>query len=1078
MIPHSDITYIESNARIEQLIDEPMRNSNGHLVCCCPFHEEKTPSFHIYPDGHYFCFGCHERGRAISFVMRREGLTFVEATRKLAKMLNYQLHETEDKEKTHEEVEADNKRQEMLEAYSKVQRFFEEQLYADCEESKVALTYAKKRWKKAYLKEVGIGYAPDSYNALRNFAKKEYIREEILLELGLLKRGDKGNVYDFFRARLMIPIRNVSHMVIGYTARHIEECYNMHEHKKEETPGKYLNPTDSLVYEKKESLFGIDIALPQASKENLFYLVEGAPDVLRLHSIGVYNAVAALGCHWTDAHIEQLARRAHKVCIIPDIDPKDGNDWGTGIREAIKTGERLIAKGFDEVLIKIIPSKDPKKKIDADDYFTTKAKFDGVASKNFIVWYAEQLAADPEKRLESITTIARLISHYPNPVKVDVLVEDVRKYLKGTKASWTEAISTARKGRAVDTLRKKTSYYDADMLDKYGFQESENTYVAVTGQGKRQAWSNFILHPLFHIKDPINSSRIFEIINNRGAREIIELKADDLVSISRFKLKVESLGNFLWEAKEEQLTRLKRYLYEATETASLITQLGWQRQGFFAFGNGIFDGKEWIPADDNGIARIKLDGNKTSNYYFPGASRIYKNDAMLYQFERRFVHRTNESAFTLYEYAEKLVFAFGENGQVSIAFMIATLFRDIIVRRTKMFPLLNIFGPKGSGKSELGHSMMAFFIRENTPPNLQTSTIAALADAVAQCSNATVHFDEYKNTLDISKIEFLKGIWDGAGRNRMNMDRDKKREVTQVDSAIILTGQEMPSADNALFSRLIYLTTTAADVERTDAETQCFKALVEMRKSGCTHLTQEILRYRSQMEAGFAESWDIATAEFCECLNGRTLETRIFNNWLVPLAAFRTLQHHLRLPFSYETLLTVCTRKAIEQNDEAKSNDEKFNFWDMLAVLKANGDIYDTCDFKVEWHDKLSLFKEEPLRFDKEKRILYLRFNIVYSRCERYARMLGKTIVPKGTLLHDLRSARDGSYLGLSATTRFNVIIKGQQIYQEHTPIGQGPTKKSETSQAHCFDYTVLQKKYNLNLYPEYDEHPDETSQG
>ena len=92
-------------------------------------------------------------------------------------------------------------------------------------------------------------------------------------------------------------------------------------------------------------------------------------------------------------------------------------------------------------------------------------------------------------------------------------------------------------------------------------------------------------------------------------------------------------------------------------------------------------------------------------------------------------------------------------------------------------------------------------IIENTPPNIQNSTLPALADTVAQCANALVHIDEFKNTIDIDKREFLKGLWDGAGRNRMNMDKDKKREVTRVDCGVILSGQEMATADIALFSR-------------------------------------------------------------------------------------------------------------------------------------------------------------------------------------------------------------------------------------------------------------------------------------
>ncbi len=1085
MIPEKDITYIQSNVQLDQLITADKKQKNGHWICCCPLptHSEKTASFHIYPDGHYHCYGCGAHGGPIDYVMRTEGLSFVEAVRKLAASINYQLHETADREKTQVEIEEDKKRDEMREAYIKVQRFFVEQLYVDSEESVEALKYARRRWKKAFVEAYGIGYAPDSYNALKAFARKQYISEDTLIEMGLLKAGENGSTYDAFRCRLMIPIRNVSHMIIGYTARHIPECYALRKHKEKDEPAKYHNSKNSILYDKSSSIFGIDVALPQASKEDMFYLVEGAPDVLRLQYIGIKNAIAPLGSKWTDEQINQVARRVHRVCIIPDIDPVKGEEkWGTGILSAINTGARLIAKGFDQVLIKEIPQANPTKKIDADEYFTSTIKFNGVESVGFIVWYAQKLAeAYPNDIEENLEKIATLISHYQDDTKVGVLINAVRKHLKGhTMPNWHDAITKARKTRTEQNLRATSTKLDGDMLETYGFQESCNTYITVGASGKKQPWSNFVLHPLFHIKDPLNSSRIFEIINNKKQREIIELKADDLVSLSRFKLKVESLGNYLWEAKEEQLTRLKRYLYEATETATLVTQLGWQRQGFFAFGNGIFDGNDWIAADSNGIARMKKDADgNTENYYFPGASRIYKNDPMLYQFERRFVHREKAAQFSFEDYADRLIFSFGENGKVGIAFTLAAIFRDIIVRKTKMFPLLNIFGPKGSGKSELGHTLMAFFIRENTPPNLQTSTIAALADAVAQCSNALVHFDEYKNTLDISKVEFLKGIWDGAGRNRMNMDRDKKREVTQVDSAIILTGQEMPSADNALFSRLIYLTTTAAEVERSDEENQCFRELVDMRKQGCTHLTLEVLRYRAQMEAGFADSWDKAAVELRDKLDGRILETRIFNNWLVPLASFRTLQPLLQLPYTYEDLLDICARKSIEQNDEAKTNDEKFNFWELLNILRADGNIAEMSEYRLLHQSSIRLFKEEkPIEFGSKKRILAIRFSVIYSRCEQHVRRSGKSIIPQQSILHYLRHAKD-CYIGLSAGTRFSYIIRGEKQLEEYeTPQGTRTRWKSGTHQAHCFDYDVLVQKYGVNLIDENREGIEEALSG
>lgn len=247
------------------------------------------------------------------------------------------------------------------------------------------------------------------------------------------------------------------------------------------------------------------------------------------------------------------------------------------------------------------------------------------------------------------------------------------------------------------------------------------------------------------------------------------------------------MGNFIWLAKQEQLNRLKMYLYEQTETAVEITQLGWQQQGFWAFGNGVFIDGEWIAADDYGIVRLEGIGN----FYLPATSKIYRGETKLFQFERKFIHTTLNRC-TLRQYTDKMIEVFGDNAKVGICYLLATLFRDVVRAVTKNFPILNLFGQKGSGKSEMGHSLMAFFIAENAPQNLQNATDAALAETVAQCANALVHLDEYKNTIDLSRREFIKGLYDGTGRTRMNMDRDKKRETTAVDCGVVMSGKRCP----------------------------------------------------------------------------------------------------------------------------------------------------------------------------------------------------------------------------------------------------------------------------------------------
>ena len=240
------------------------------------------------------------------------------------------------------------------------------------------------------------------------------------------------------------------------------------------------------------------------------------------------------------------------------------------------------------------------------------------------------------------------------------------------------------------------------------------------------------------------------------------MNQDDLVSLSKFKQKIEGLGNFIWKATEKELTKLKSFLYEKTETASEVKQMGWQREGFYAFGNGIFFEGRFYEADEYGIVRLPGKGN----FYLPSSSRIYRDDARLFTFEKQFVH-LNYSSVTLREFTEQLFKVFGDNGRVGFAFYLATLFRDVATGASSehWFPILNLFGPKGSGKSELGHTLLSLFTIGYKAPNIQNSTISALNDTVAASANALAHIDEYKNDIDPKIVEFLKGLWVGCSKS-------------------------------------------------------------------------------------------------------------------------------------------------------------------------------------------------------------------------------------------------------------------------------------------------------------------------
>ena len=1041
---------------IEQILDRAdivdvisgyveLKKKGVNYAACCPFHKEKTPSFMVNPArGTWHCFGCGKGGNTIGFLMEHETMTFPEAVCALGKRYGITV---EDEKLTPEQEQARMKRESMFIINQRCAEHFRQNLLLPT--NKTAAEYVKGRWGLEYAEETGIGFAPDKWDDLLGFARSSGLSIDLMKEMGLLKVGEKGNTYDVYRNRVVIPIRDRFRRIIGFTARDMSG----------DKVAKYMNSTESDIYHKRDSIFGIDTAIRQAAKEDKFYLVEGAPDAMQLKRIRVNNAVAPLGGDWTENQMEQLKKYATKLCFLPDADPPNlerSEKLGAGIRNVMRNGMLAMKCGFG-VSVKELPMGEEQSKNDPDSYCTSIQKFQELKEVDFIPWYASYIFQDintTEERSDAINTICTMVVMVKDEVKESMYLKQLQSFYEDKKL-WQKAINRAKKLDKAKQVIDESKKIDRDLYQKYGFYEEYNAYFALAGDsGKAVQWSNFIMMPMFHIKDSLLPKRLYRIKNQNKQEEIIEMKQEDLVSLSKFKQKVEGLGNYIWLATEKELTKLKMFLYEQTETALEVTQLGWQRQGFFAYGNGCFD-TEWHAADEYGIVRLK-----NGNFYLPGCSTIYRDDVKLFQFERKFIY-TSYNNVSLREYSEKLIRVFGDNAKVGLCFLFATLFRDIISGQTKSFPILNIFGPKGSGKSELGKSLMSFFVIDNKAPNIQNATIAALSDAVAQCANALVHLDEYKNSIDLDKREFLKGLWDGTGRSRMNMDRDKKREITSVDCGIILSGQEMPTIDIALFSRLIYLTFNKT--EYSNEEKRAFNECDAISLQGLSHLALQLLRHRSKMETDFSTNYRQCMNDLNERLKETTIEDRIQRNWVIPLAAFRTLEAVLDVPFTYRELLGICVDGIIRQNRECKSNNELANFWNVVSYLQQDGEIFLEADFRIDYLSNLKTNKVKDLTFKQPRPILRMQTDRIFMLYKKFARQVGDNALPTESLKFYIENSKE--YLGVQNSVRFKNILKGVEVTKEVETGGQKYYRKtSMTKQALCFDYTELMTNYNINL--------------
>lgn len=1010
----------------------------------CPFHDEKSASFMVDPRRNIFkCFGCGKGGDGISFVMEHQHVDFIQA----CKIINQDFNLNIDfKNEYTPDPEVVKRRERLISLMHLAQQFYMHNLYSPAGND--AMQYIKSRFDDETIKLWGIGYAGEEWNAFQTEAAKLGFSDQELIDTGMISRS-KEKLFDTFRGRIMFPVVDQHGSVIAFSGRMLPGL-----------PGaKYINSRETELYVKGNNFFGINYAIAEIRKTRSAYLVEGNPDVIRMQQIGPVNTIAPMGTGLSDKQADWLKNNCNSVTIIGDSDPNNA-----GSKAATLNAEKLIKKGL---FVNIIPLPvEEGVKHDPDSFFRDHefSKYTADNCFDFIIWHCTQIApkaSRPEIKQRLISSIAELIACYPSGTQ-ELYIEQVAALVKPKKAWVDELKSVVRytepETKTIDIGDCIPDTVNIKDFEKYRFYEDHNQYFFRTKNGIVRG-ANFAMRPLFHVQSVLEAKRIFEIINEYGYSQVIEFAQRDLVSLQSFRLRVESLGNFLWEATELEFIKLKRFIYENTETCTEIKQLGWQKHGFWAWGNGIFNGT-YSPANEYGIVK-----HNDINYYIPAFSKIYTHEDSLFISERKFVHQPG--TISMADLIQKIEDTFGPNAEIAYCFYLATCFRDFIVARFGFFPILNMFGPKGAGKTEMALTMLHFFGKSQKGPNINNTSKAALADHIAQHSNALCHIDEYKNNIEFEKIEFLKGIWDGTGRTRMNMDKDKKKETTNVDIGLMLTGQEMPTADIALFSRLIFLMFN--QTEYNDAEKERFNELKDILNAGVTHLTHQVLANRAFFIENYFDNYDKVCTRFNELLGDVVIEDRIFRNWAIVVAAFTTLCDKIPTFINTQKLFTLAVDLLMRQNTETKRTNDVANFWEIVNFLIKEGELVEKVDFKIKPEITLTINQTDVINFDQPTNILYLNHTRIFQKYREHGAHTRDFVLPVKTLEYYLMNSKE--YLGRKASCPF-IMLQGS----ETEPNFAGKLKRQITT-AHTFVYDLIVKNYGVNFTTtEIDDDEDDNS--
>lgn len=414
MIPQDTVNKILDSAQIVEVISDfvSLKRRGANFIACCPFHNEKTPSFYVSPSkGIYKCFGCGKSGTAVGFVMEHESMTYVEALKYLAKKYGIEVKEKED---SPEEIAARQRSESLYLVMDFAEKFFQESLKTP-EGRSIGYAYFRSRGlEDSTIEKYGLGWSPKGGSVFSREALAKGYKEEFLTATGVSIKRNDGSLIDKFYDRVMFPIHSVSGRVIAFGGRTLRSDY------KTANIGKYVNSPETEIYDKSRSLYGIYFAKSEISRQDKCFLVEGYLDVLSMHQLGITNVVASSGTSLTVPQIRLIKKFTSNVTIMYDGD-------AAGIHAALR-GIGLILKEGMNVRVVLIPDGDDPDSYSRKHTLEEMRKFLEDSEQDFITYKTDlllgQAGNDPLKRAELINDIADTIALIPDQIKRAVYVQN------------------------------------------------------------------------------------------------------------------------------------------------------------------------------------------------------------------------------------------------------------------------------------------------------------------------------------------------------------------------------------------------------------------------------------------------------------------------------------------------------------------------------------------------------------------------------------------------------------------------------------------------------------------------------
>ena len=555
-----------------------LRKRGAEWWGCCPFHNEKTPSFHVVPaKGIYYCFGCHKGGSAVGFVMEHEHMSYPDALRYLAKKYNIEVVEEEE---SAEDIAARQRNESLILVSEYAGNFFREQLKSG-EGKAVGLNYFHTRGlEDATIEKYRLGWAPSDRHSFTDAAKEKGFKDEYLLETGLCAQYDGNeNLHDRFVERVIFPIHSVSGRVIAFGARTLKS-------KEDGKPyAKYVNSKESSIYVKNQSLYGIWFAKTEMAKKDKCYLVEGYLDVLSMHQLGITNVVASSGTALTEGQIRLIGRFTRNVTIMYDGDP-------AGVKAALRGIDMFLRQGMDVKVVLLPDGDDPdsysrKHTLKEVEDFLSGAEQDFVDFKSSLLM--EDAAGDPLKRAAVINDIADTVADIPDAVKRETYIDFLSRKFDIRRDALEERVGSTR-SKNIIAERKAAERRSVDV--NVGPDGGVNAGLP-SGHGRVHPRSAAAEYGLSPAATPAENSTVDNSLSGLEENRIMAKAERDLLNFiltyGTTTLEFQSDSDFYSETEEDRET-----VFDFIDQALAGDETGFAntayRKTYEAYTQGYYDG--------------------------------------------------------------------------------------------------------------------------------------------------------------------------------------------------------------------------------------------------------------------------------------------------------------------------------------------------------------------------------------------------------------------------------------------------------------------------------------------------------